>query len=331
MSKKSTNAALYGTDLFGEPMNPKSSGPVAEKFLFPPFSILDARQGDWLDRKRQWVSMGIQSEVGREAGIDFGAGVGGQKSVVKGVQGHITDGTCAVVRDMFEKCGTGASIFDPVLAECCYRWFCPVGGQVVDPFSGGSVRGIVASVLGLRYWGCDLRPEQIAANNQQALDIIATGYRPEYACGDSTTRLDSSPASDLVFSCPPYGDLEKYSDDPADLSSMEWHTFAAAYGRIILKAVQRMKQNRFACFVVGDFRDARGYYRDFVSATIAAFRNAGADLYNEGILVTPAGSACMRVTNQFSAGRKFAKTHQNVLVFCKGDWKKAAAACNAKE
>ena len=35
------------------------------------------------------------------------------------------------------------------------------------------------------------------------------------------------------------------------------------------------------------------------------------------------------ITKQFESGRKLAKTHQNVLVFCKGDWKKAAARCAA--
>ena len=34
--------------------------------------------------------------------------------------------------------------------------------------------------------------------------------------------LDAAPDADLVFSCPPYGDLETYSDNPADLSNMEW-------------------------------------------------------------------------------------------------------------
>ena len=104
---------------------------------------------------------------------------------------------------------------------------------------------------------------------------------------------------------------------------MEWHTFKAQYGRIILRACKRLKADRFACFVVGDFRDNRGFYRDFVSATIAAFRDAGLELYNDAVLVTSVGSACMRVSKQFEAGRKFAKTHQNVLVFCKGDWRKA--------
>lgn len=35
--------ALFGTDLFGEAIKPKASGPVAERFTLPPFTILDAR------------------------------------------------------------------------------------------------------------------------------------------------------------------------------------------------------------------------------------------------------------------------------------------------
>jgi hypothetical protein len=38
---------------------------LGEKFLVPPFSILDSRQGYWQDRKRAWKGLGIQSEVGR--------------------------------------------------------------------------------------------------------------------------------------------------------------------------------------------------------------------------------------------------------------------------
>lgn len=38
---------------------------LADKFLVPPFSVLDARQGYWQERKRAWLSLGIQSEVGR--------------------------------------------------------------------------------------------------------------------------------------------------------------------------------------------------------------------------------------------------------------------------
>ena len=292
-------ATLNGVDLFGEPIRRKATGPVAERFGFPPFSVLDARQGEWQDRKRAWASVGIQGEIGRDATQAVGSLFSSMNEYDQALGGN------------GGRVEATTSIFDPTLCECAYRWFSREGHQVVDPFAGGSVRGIVAGMLGRHYWGCDLRKEQIDANNAQADEI--------------------APDADFVFSCPPYGDLEKYSDDPADLSAMEWHTFKAAYGRIILRAVKRLKPNRFACFVVGDFRDNRGFYRDFVSSTIAAFRDAGAELYNEAILVTSVGSACMRVTKQFNAGRKFAKTHQNVLVFCKGDWRKAADACKPND
>lgn len=38
---------------------------LAERFVVPPFSVLDARSGYWQDRKRAWLALGIQSELGR--------------------------------------------------------------------------------------------------------------------------------------------------------------------------------------------------------------------------------------------------------------------------
>lgn len=298
--------ALYGHDLFGDVIKPKASGPVAERFTLPPFTVLDARMGEWQDRKRAWQALGMKSEVGRD----------------------IKPTSCATEWMQRGASEEGGSIFDPVLCELAYRWFCGGGGQVVDPFAGGSVRGIVAGALGRKYWGCDLRAEQIAANVVQA-EQIDPQTPPVWVCGDSMETLDDAPDADFVFSCPPYGDLEQYSDDPRDLSAMEWHTFVAAYKRIILRAVARLKPDSFACFVVGDFRDNKGFYRNFVSETIDGFEQAGARLYNEAILATSVGSAAMRVTKQFEASRKMAKTHQNVLVFCKGDPRKATAKCNA--
>lgn len=310
------SAQIYGVDMFGDSAAPKPAGPVAERFLFPPFTVLDARSGDWQERKRAWASLGIKSEVGRADELAY-SGAAKSFDYYRQKEG---------LRETSQEQGT--SIFDPALCEAAYRWFCAGGGQVVDPFAGGSVRGIVAAQLGLNYWGCDLRAEQVEANREQAASICGD-MKPQWVCGDSMETLATAPSADFIFSCPPYGDLEVYSDDPADLSNMEWHTFVAAYKRIILRAIGKLKDDRFACFVVGDFRDPKGFYRDFVSTTIRAFEECGARLYNEAILVTSVGSASMRVTKQFDASRKMAKTHQNVLVFCKGDPRKAAAACKA--
>lgn len=290
---------LHGVDLFGEKINPKAIGVVKEKFIMPPFTILDAKQGDWVERKRKWLSIGIDSKLGREKGLTYGTGLG--------------------VVDLARLEEITTSVFDPVLCELLYTWFAPKGGQVVDPFCGGSVRGVIANALGFNYWGGDLRIEQINENIKQANEIFDGDHNVKYVCGDSLETLDYAPDADFLFSCPPYGDLEVYSNDPKDISNMEYNTFLAAYKRIILKSVKRMKPDAFACFVVGDFRCSKGFYRNFVSHTIDAFEECGVRFYNEAILATSIGSAPMRVTKQFNASRKMAKTHQNVLVFCKGN------------
>lgn len=232
--------------------------------------------------------------------------------------------------------GAGTSIFDPVLCELMYRWFSPVGGAVLDPFAGGSVRGVVAAALGRAYTGIDLSARQVAANEAQWAAIepgldgfgTATPVPPRWVVGDSRQATDLAAGEyDLVFSCPPYADLECYSEDPQDLSTMQWPEFLEAYRAIIAGAVEMLKPDRFACFVVGEVRDPKGFYRGLVPETVRAFEDAGARYYNEAILITSVGSLPVRVGRQFAAGRKMGKTHQNVLVFVKGDPKKAAKAC----
>jgi hypothetical protein len=105
--------ALHGHDLFGEVVKPRASGPLAELFTVPPFSVLDARSGDWQDRKDAWKRLGLRSEVGRKedmAGASWGAAW---------MEKH-GDGS---KRDT-----NGTSVFDPLLCELAYRWFSPAGG-----------------------------------------------------------------------------------------------------------------------------------------------------------------------------------------------------------
>jgi len=297
MSKK---FSLYGKNFFGDDINLPSKGKISDRFTISPFSILNAREGVWQSRKQRWVGLGIEGEIGRDAKA-YSCN-DGQKSKY----------------DYLPDIKTGTSIFDPVICELFYKWFCPPNGQIVDPFAGGSVRGVVAHLLDFKYWGCDLSERQIEANHQQA-EKITPNDKPIWVCGDSTNELKNAPDADFIFSCPPYGNLEVYSDDPKDLSNMDYDKFLDAYYEIIKLSCQQLKPNRFACFVVGDFRNKQGFYNDFVSETINAFIEAGLKLYNECILITPVGSLPIRITKQFEAARKMGKTHQNILVFVKGD------------
>lgn len=310
---------------------------LAEKFIIPPFSIFDTRQGYWQDRKRLWSKL-FDSQASRED-VELIA-QSGQSSAIYELRNKMRsalkrepewDEIIAEARKRKMHIYEGASIFDPVLAEICYRWFCPEGGSILDPFAGGSVRGIVAGLLGYPYVGIDLRQEQVQANIEQWKQVRANNAaNVAWLTGDSNTVLDELSKDqdvDFIFSCPPYHDLEQYSDDPADLSNMDYEQFCEVYWSIIRKSIHKLKPNRFACFVVSDIRDKDGFYRDFVSLTIEAFTTpvdacGQMHLYNEIILVNVAGSLPIRVGRMFDTGRKVGKMHQNVLVFYKGDPKK---------
>lgn len=220
------------------------------------------------------------------------------------------------------KVAPGTSIFDPVLCELAYRWWCLPGGRILDPFAGGSVRGIVASWLGHPYTGIDLSAAQVDSNREQATAILSTHPEPEWLVGDSRTVLPTlgHEWADLVFTCPPYYDLEVYSDDPADLSALpSWPAFLDAYGEIIGAALACLKRDRFAAIVVSEIRGPDGVFRGLVPWTIRQFEMHGARYYNEAVLINPAGTLPMRIGRQFEAGRKLGRSHQNILVFVKGN------------
>lgn len=569
------------------------AGELSRKFVLPPFSVLDARQGAWQDRKRLWLELGIRSETGRASGLL--QGMSNAEETWNAVQRGKNRKHDEAYEGGFAAAGT--SVFDPVLCELVYRWFCPPGGEVLDPFAGGSVRGVVASLLGRRYTGVDLRGEQIEANLRNWQQIrcgsieevlegpeeltpverlgevwvkrddrfeyagvrggkvrsalaIAAGAegvvtagarkspqvaivaevaralgipcRAHTASGASTAELEQAEAAgaevvrhrpghnsvivararedatargwrevpfgmeceeaveqtavqvanlpaelerlvvpvgsgmslagilhglrreerelpvlgvvvgadprkrlerwapvgwedlvelveageeyseevepygqlgglppldpvyeakcvpylrpgdclwivgrrqelerkplegmeaveaprwlagdsrelgnlvskrqryDLVFTCPPYGSLERYSTDPADLSNMEYSEFVEGLREIVAAAVSRLRNHRFACCVVGDFRRPDGSLHGLELEVVRAFEDAGAALYNDAVLVTAVGSLPLRVSRHFPLGRKLGRSHQYVLVFCKGEWRKAVEAC----
>jgi len=555
---------------------------LRDKFLEPPFSVLDTKGGAWQARKRLWKAMGIESHLGREGVVVINNSFDGEKYGRAGMP--------------------EVSIFDPALCELMYRWYCPKGGTILDPFAGGSVRGIVANYLGFRYTGVDIRPEQIASNMEQGLKLLKADNQPDWHIGDSNvvlkdficgnviahrgtgehtpiekhgenwvkrddlfnvcgangskaraayylittakekgftiittagsrkspqinivaqiceklalkfiahcpegqlsdelldakkhgaeiiqhkagynsviiarakeyavsfgafevpfgmmcdeaieqaanqvyglpagikrivipvgsgmnlaglltglqkaqinipvvgvivgadpvktldsfapmgwrnmcTLVESTldyhdevvenkfhdivldpvyeakclqfiepgdllwivgvrrtllpadapqysyvPAEmleqvtqpvknfDMVFSCPPYADLEVYSDLPGDISNKDYKDFMAIYTEIIQKSVALLKTGGYAVFVVGDMRDKKGFYRDFVSDTKRAFIAAGAGLYNDAVLLQPLGTAMLRAAKIFEAGGKLTKVHENVLIFKK--------------
>ena len=307
---------------------------LKDRFIVPPFSVFDTKQGYWQDRKRRWLALGIKSEVGRGEKLLYGIGhfnyddevkenYARQKMALEGV------GCTGAKAENYGRKAQQTSVFDPVVCEIAYKWFSLPNAKILDPFAGGSVRGLIAGMIGRHYTGVDLSEIQIDANKKQYKEISAkyTGIvKPHWINGDSMNikkLVAPEKAFDMIFSCPPYYNLEVYSNKEEDLSNMAtYEEFLEGYNAIIYNCCELLKDNSFAIFVVGNMRDKTGCYYDFVGDTIKAFEAAGARLYNEAIIVNVAGTLPVRTPIQFNSSRKFGKQHQQFLVFYKGDTSK---------
>lgn len=168
----------------GDSMEQKraAAGSLADRFLVAPVSVLNARSGEWMERKRLWRARGLQDAEGRVGGLTYsGSNRFGDmyehKRRVENLLGR--DLSVAEAEGYLERMATndlaksGTSAFDPALAEVLLAWYSPSGGRVLDPFAGGPTRGMVSAWMGRTYTGVDLRPEQVDHNRQQAATLLA--------------------------------------------------------------------------------------------------------------------------------------------------------------
>jgi len=274
------------------------SGRLEQVFVIPPISVLDVKSGRWKKRKKLWKGLGIESELGRSENL------------------------LSLSKLMKKMRQNATSIFDPVLCECMYRWFTKEDDKILDCFAGGSVRGIVASKLKRNYTGVDLSKNQIEHNIHQGSKICES-HIPKWICDNGLNVDKLNDKYDFLFSCPPYYNLEVYSENEEDISTMNYTDFLRDYREIIRKSCDKLNDNSFAVFVVGEVRE-KGNYVGFVPDTIRAFQDAGMSYYNEMLLLQEPATAAMRAEKSMNASRKVPKAHQNVLMFSKGSPQKAA-------
>lgn len=333
----------WGLDLWEDHSEENSSGnsslpnsapesSLFDRFVVPPFSILDTRKGYWQQRKKKWydiigdmgesrndtlvTSLEIKykdlyqrtREHRKELGISF------KEYIDKYVPKEDLE------REQSKIVAQGVSILDPVMAEIVCRWFGFKDCKTFDCFAGDTVFGYVSAFLGNEFTGIELRPEQAETNNSRVADMNA-----RYICddGQNVAKHIEPESQDLLFSCPPYFDLEVYSDLPNDASNQgSYDEFIQILQNAFTGAISCLKENRFAAICVGDVRDkATGFYYDFCGDIKRIFKEAGMLLYNEIILVEQTASTALRAA-RYMETRKVAKTHQHILVFYKGSPKR---------
>lgn len=269
---------------------------LSERFIAPPFSVLDTRQGYWNERKKHWRTLIGDAGESREFALSKGAN-----------------------NEKINSINNGVSVLDPVLAELMLHWFGIPGGRAFDPFAGDTVFGYVSATIGIEFTGIELREEQVKLNMERVEGMAAV-----YVCDDGQNVAEhiEKESMDFMFSCPPYFDLEVYSNNPRDASNQkEYADFLKILDKAFTDSIGCLKQNRFAVIVVGDIRGGKqGFYRQFPEGVKEIFARNGMLLYNELVLVESLGTLPQRAGRSM-VNRKVMKCHQNVLVFYKGDTK----------
>lgn len=287
-----TSSVSY--DLFGNPVL-DAKRTMSDYFGVAPFSILNTTDKDWINRKQRWNKLINDTGQARKNVL---AGGNSEKDVMNNMN--------------------GSSILDAVLAELMIKWFTEDGFTTFDPFAGDTVFGFISGYLKRPFEGIELRQEQVDFNQMQC---NRENLNCKYIC-DTSENMDKyieNESKDFIFSCPPYADLEVYSDLKEDLSTMSHEDFFKVYEKILKNTYNKLKNDRFAVIVTSEVRNKKGEYIRLVPNTINIMVEAGYIYYNDIILMNSVGTLPMRTGRHMNAGRKIGRRHQNVLVFYKGN------------
>ena len=313
----------------------EEKGNIDEDFIIFPCSILDQNNSKWQDRKKYWIKrLDINDNVNsREEKLYKSDTLKYPKTYGCYLKFKNKNHEQLSFEEFVEKfnppefeedkqniLAKGVSVFDPVLSELSCKWFSPYkGGKIFDCFAGDCFKGLVFALCGYEFTGIELRQEQVDDNINFCKKFENLNLK--YICddGQNIDKYLQKESQDLLFSCPPYYNLEVYSKLPNDASNQkEYCDFLKILDNAYSKSIEILKDNRFAVIVVGNIRDKKGFYYNFVNDIINIFNKNGMFLLNELILKEPIATRCFSSRRLFKS-RKIIKIHQNILIFYKGD------------
>ena len=220
--------------------------------------------------------------------------------------------------------GTHSVFPAPLIEWILLRYGGEPAGRVLDAFAGGPPRALVSTIMGFEYIGFEIRQSQIDENKKVLTELGLTDFN--YVLGDGRYLAEGIGLFDAALTCPPYWNLEIYSDHKDDLSNLKtygefnfgMYSTAMAHSKV-------MKPGAFVCIVVGLFRDKKtGELIDFRAHTVENFRGAGFIFWQDVIVAKNTGSAAQRSTNSWR-GQKLVPIHEHLLVFRQPENKKVEA------
>lgn len=210
--------------------------------------------------------------------------------------------------------GLKYSSFNPSVAEAIIKYWSKKGDLIVDPFSGRSTRAFVALTLNRQYVGYEISNYAL---NQMMDNFLIKSKGTVYNADGCKLENTNDEEADLVFTCPPYFNLEKYESVPGQLSDIKhYNEFLERIDECLSNCYRVLKNNKYCIWVVGDFRLNKSVCT-FHSDTINLGIKNGFSLHDIVIEQVRSPFAWCRVRENYRLGFT-AKSHQYILIFKKG-------------
>jgi len=205
------------------------------------------------------------------------------------------------------------SVFNPDLAIKILSVYCPKEANIYDPFAGGGTRGYIAKKMGNNYSGVELRIEEVnRIKNQMKL------WNEHFNLKSGNSEdIHYDNKFNFSYTCPPYYDLEKYSDLDNDLSNAKTYAdFLIMIKNVLKTTYDLLEDNSFCIWVVGNFRNKKGELVSFNADTIHIAKEQGFKLWDE-IIWNGASNVALTRIGKFEKNKKAIRIHEYILVFKK--------------
>jgi hypothetical protein len=221
-----------------------------------------------------------------------------------------------------------ASVFSPSLAAWILNLWAPREGLCFDPFAGGGTRAIMAAKHGLRYAGTELRAEEVSATLARC-ESAGVGDSVELMEADArcASSLLGRHSADFCLTCPPYYNLEVYSDDGRDLSNAPTYTdFLRGMSSVISETGKILRVGALSAWVVGLIRSPDGALLS-LHHDITRLHSIHGFSSLEEVVVSQENNGAIQRVGQFEKGhRHLVRTHEYVLLFRNDGLAKTEAA-----
>lgn len=205
------------------------------------------------------------------------------------------------------------SVFNPHLAQMVLSAYAPLNGKIYDAFGGGGTRGYIATKMGFEYTGVELREEEYNRVKEQ---MKKWNIYFNFVLEDSI-KYKPKEKFDFAFTCPPYYDLEVYSEMEEDLSNAKtYDEYLEMLKKVINNIYDCLKEDCFAVFIIGNFRNKKGELVHLNGDLIRISKEIGFKLWDE-LIWQGASNVALTRCGKFEKNRKSVRMHEYIIVLKK--------------